>query len=82
MRKKANRLAVDYYNICVIGVDLLYEVSYVDPGAIEDLADFARQFIERTGKRTAKLSARTLEDLHEATKRMIAAPAPPDPKEP
>lgn len=56
-------LAVRYYNIVLIGLDILYESARLDPGAIEDLGNIAREIVECTGNRTRKFSPRTMNEL-------------------
>ena len=63
MKKMPPSIAVDYYNIAITGLDILYELSLVHPGVIEDLGNIARLVIECTGKRSTKFSARTMDEL-------------------
>lgn len=72
MPKTPSALAVDYYNISIIGLDILYEAALMDPGSVEDLANIARQVVELTGKRTARLSPRTMDELCNEADRSLA----------
>ena len=62
-RKTPPQLAIDYHATIVIGIDILWDVARLDPGAIADLGDIARMVIECAGKRAGKLSPRVLDEL-------------------
>jgi len=63
MNKEPSYLAVRYFNIVCTGVEILYEIARIDPGAIEDMGDLARRVVELTGKRTARFSPRMMDEL-------------------